>query len=70
MIDAISDNLNLGLKVDILDAKGNVINYTVKRSNRRKIKVTTPDGKVFYSNLVWETLRDVVLYAGILEYSN
>lgn len=69
-IETISKILDLGLKVEVLNNKGEVVEsrpYTSSshRSNRKKIKVTTPEGKVFFSNVVWETLRDVVLYAGI-----
>lgn len=35
------------------------------KSNRMKIRVTTPEGKVIFYNTVWYTLRDVILYAGI-----
>lgn len=66
-IDAISENLGLGLKVEVLDANGDVVEAETpkigSRSPRANIKVTTPDGKVFYHDLVWETLKDVVLYA-------
>lgn len=41
-----------------------------KTSLRIKIRVTTPEGKVFYNNKVWCTLRDVVLYAGIGRVQN
>lgn len=68
-IDAISDNLGLNLKVEVLNAKGEVVDVdtrrpTSNRSQRTNIKVTTPDGKVFSHDLAWETLKDVVLYAG------
>lgn len=33
-------------------------------SSRQIIQVTYPDGRIFCSNLVWETLVDVVKYAG------
>jgi len=36
-----------------------------KSSSRYIIKVEYPDGRVFASNLVWETLVDVVRYAGV-----
>ena len=35
-----------------------------KRSSRYIIRVKYPDGRVFDSNLVWETLMDVIKYAG------
>lgn len=35
-----------------------------KRSPRYIIRVKYPDGRVFDSNLVWETLMDVIKYAG------
>lgn len=35
-----------------------------KRVSRYIIRVKYPDGRVFDSNLVWETLVDVVKYAG------
>lgn len=67
-IDAISENLGLGLKVEVLNANGEIVNVPSKklsnRSQRLNIRVTTPEGKVFFHDLVWETLRDVVLYAG------
>lgn len=37
----------------------------LQSSPRTKIRVTTPEGKVFFNNKVWFTLRDVILYAGI-----
>lgn len=67
-IDAISNELGLNLKVEVLNAKGEVVVDSSKRTNPRKsrvnIKVTTPEGKVLLHDLVWETLKDVVLYAG------
>ena len=35
-----------------------------KRASRYIIRVKYPDGRVFESNLVWETLVDVIKYAG------
>ena len=35
-----------------------------KRTSRYVIRVKYPDGRVFDSNLVWETLVDVIKYAG------
>ncbi len=69
-IDAISDNLGLNLKVEVLNAKGDVVDVDSKRnsstrSQRANIRVKTPDGKVFYHDLAWQTLGDVVLYAGV-----
>lgn len=65
MIETISRNLGLGLKVDIIDSKGNIVSQAPsQRSDRKKLRITTPEGKVFFNNVVWETLRDVVLYAG------
>lgn len=67
-IDTISKELGLGLKVEVLNAKGEVIEDSPRRTNPRSsrvnIRVTTPDGKIFFHDLVWETLKDVVLYAG------
>lgn len=68
-IDAISKELGLGLKVEVLDAEEVVVESpkstrTNPRSARVNIKVTTSDGKVFFNDIVWETLKDVVLYAG------
>jgi hypothetical protein len=67
-IEQISTNLDLGLKVEVLNTNVEPINVENNVSNyrppRQNIKVTTPNGKVFYHHKVWETLRDVVLYAG------
>lgn len=69
-IDAISKELGLGLKVEVLDPENEVVvdshktTRTNPRNSRVNIKVTTPDGKVFFNDVVWETLKDVVLYAG------
>ena len=35
-----------------------------KKASRYIIRVKYPDGRVFGSNLVWETLVDVIMYAG------
>lgn len=69
-IDAISDNLGLDLKVEVLNANGKVVNVEPKRnissrSQRANIRVRTPDGKVFFHDLAWQTLGDVVLFAGV-----
>lgn len=66
-IEAISRELGLGLKVEILNDSNEVVNDAPEATGKKrwKIKVTTPDGRVFFHMRVWETLRDVVLLAGI-----
>lgn len=69
-IEYISDYLDLDLKVEVLNAKGEVVNVEPKknmniRSQRSNIRAKTPDGKVFFHDLAWQTLGDVVLYAGV-----
>lgn len=67
-IERISEELDLGLKVELVDASGNVVNVpsrnSTTRSARQKMRITTPEGIVFFNNIQWKTLGQVILYAG------
>lgn len=63
-----AEKLDLGLKVELVDANGDVVkvpprNGTV-RSSRQKMRIITPEGDVFFNNIQWKTLGQVILYAG------
>lgn len=63
----ISEELDLGLKVDIVSiATGEIIEIddNQSESGRQKIKVSFPDGRVIQPNRVLETVVEVVRYAG------
>lgn len=63
----ISEELDLGLKVDIVSiATGEIImvDDNPNESGRQKIKVSFPDGRVIQPNKVLETIVEVVKYAG------
>jgi hypothetical protein len=69
IIDTISKNLDLGLKCEVLNENVDIVNVERIRTNSGRshssnLKVTTPEGEVFFHDKVWETLRDVVLLAG------
>lgn len=67
-IEKISEELNLGLKVDLVDVYGNILDViphnNIIRNPRQKIRITTPEGDVFFNNIQWKTLGQVILYAG------
>ena len=63
----ISNELDLHLKVDLVSiATGEIINVddAPKTSSRQKISVTFPDGRTIQPNKVFESLVEVVKYAG------
>lgn len=63
----ISNELDLHLKVDLVSiATGEIINVedVPKTSSRQKISVTFPDGRTIQPNKVFESLVEVVKYAG------
>lgn len=63
----ISEELDLGLKVDIVSiATGEIImvDDNPNESGRPKIKVSFPDGRIIQPNKVLETIVEVVKYAG------
>lgn len=63
----ISEELDLGLKVDIVSiATGEIIivDDNTNESGRQKIKVSFPDGRIIQPNKVLETIVEVVKYAG------
>lgn len=67
-IERINNELDLGMKVELVNANGDVVkvpprNGTV-RSSRQKMRIITPEGDVFFNNIQWKTLGQVILYAG------
>lgn len=64
--DDAEDLLDNDEKLDNDENEGLSVNEpNGSKSRRKKIRVTTPEGKVIFYNTVWYTLRDVILYAGI-----
>lgn len=63
----ISEELELGLRVDLVSVDtGEIIELDDRQSdsNRQKIKVSFPDGRVIQPNKVFEAVVEVVKYAG------
>lgn len=67
-LQAISDELDLNLKINLVPLDGSETLYlpksTNKESTRTKIQVTFPDGRKICSSKVLEALIEVVKYAG------
>ena len=66
IIKQISDTLQLGLTVDFvsIDGSNTELSPTSSSSNRKKIKVTFPDGKEICCAVVSDTFVEVVKYVG------
>lgn len=71
-IQQISDSLELDLKIEIVDFDKQTsvpISYS-KTSNRQKIRVIFPNGKIIQHNIVSDTFIEVIQYAGVQNVRN
>lgn len=72
IIKRISDSLHLDLIVEFISINGSPTEYVQQpsNSNRQKIKVTLPDGKVICHTTVLDTFIEVIRYAGVEKVRN